>query len=69
MGLFAKKRGVIKKKWQYEVKSDLLAGPMVYDVDNDGKKEIVFGTKDGRIILMDQDSNVRWIYDVKEEVG
>lgn len=68
MALFSRK-GRLTKKWSYDAKSDLLAGPMVYDLDDDGRKEIVFGTKDGRIVLMNAECDVEWVYDVNEDVG
>ncbi len=70
MGLFNKERkGHLTEKWRVDVQSDLLAGPMVYDVDQDGRREIVLGTKDGRVFLLDENSEVKWKYNVNEEVG
>ena len=66
---FKKRKGKITKKWDFNTESTLLAGPAVYDVDKDGKKEIVIGTKDGRVIMFDEEGKVRWTYNIRNKVS
>ncbi len=67
--MFGKKKGRIREKWERDLKSMLLAGPAVCDLDKDGKKEVVVGTKDGRVVMLDEDSNVKWVYNVNEQLS
>ncbi len=60
------KQGDIEERWRYDVQGSLLAGPMVYDIDNNGRKEIIFGTKDGRVVMIDGAGDVQWTYTVEE---
>jgi outer membrane protein assembly factor BamB len=60
------KSGRLEERWNYDSGSFLLSSPVVEDINNDGKKEIIFGTKDGRLISIDIDGKVQWIYDAHE---
>lgn len=66
MDTFSSEQGNIAERWSYDSQSTLLAGPMVYDVDKNGRKDIIFGTKDGRVCMVDGAGDVRWIYEVSE---
>jgi outer membrane protein assembly factor BamB len=66
----AKKRvGRLDKKWDFDARSAISGPPCVADVDGDGKKEIIFGTKKGRVFVLGQDSGIKWFYDSAETVG
>lgn len=58
--------GKIEEKWRYDTGSLLLSSPIIEDIDGDGRKEILFGTKNGKIMSMDLDGRPRWIYEVEE---
>lgn len=58
--------GRIEEAWKYDVGALLLSSPVVEDIDNDGKKEIIFGTKDGQIISIDLKGNQKWSFSAQE---
>ncbi|MBW3015285.1 PQQ-binding-like beta-propeller repeat protein [Candidatus Woesearchaeota archaeon] len=60
---FGKKRGRITEKWSYDAKSPILTSPAVL------KNHIVFGTKDGKIVMLDSESNVKWVFDTQTGVS
>jgi len=62
------KTGKIGEKWKYDAGSSLNSGPVVSDVDGDGKLEIITGTTDGKIIALDMSGNVKWLYNIQEQV-
>jgi outer membrane protein assembly factor BamB len=62
-------RGRIIQKWTFDAKSPLLSSAAAVDIDKDGKKEIIFGTKDGKIFCIDEDSNRKWEYNIRDKVG
>ena len=62
------KSGSIKKKWGVDTKSTLVAPPTICDLENNGQKHIVFGTKQGKIYSLDRQSNIKWTFDAKEQV-
>jgi WD40 repeat protein len=59
--------GHIEEKWKYDVGSLLLSSPIIEDIDGDGKKEIVFGTKDGKIVSIDMNGKPKWAYQTEEK--
>lgn len=59
--------GRLEEQWKYDVGSMLLSSPVVEDVDDDGKKEIIFGTKDGKIISIDSTGKVKWTFSAQEQ--
>jgi WD40 repeat protein len=61
------KQGRIAEKWKYDSGAFLLSSPVVGDIDNDGKNEIIFGTKDGKIISIDIDGNLKWEFKAEEK--
>ncbi len=64
--LMNQKSGKLEEKWSYNSKSFLLSSPVVADIDGDGKKEIIFGTKDGKIYSIDVEGKIKWSYSVDE---
>jgi WD40 repeat protein len=68
MGLFNQKEGRLAEKWSYQAHAHVLCGPLVDDVNNDGAEEIIIGTKDGRILLLDLYAKEKWVYKISETV-
>jgi WD40 repeat protein len=66
LGFLSGKQGKIAKEWEFQADSQLFSSPAVGSL-NDGNKVIVFGTKDGRIYTLDDQSKVKWLYDIKEK--
>jgi outer membrane protein assembly factor BamB len=65
----AKKRvGRLDKKWDFDAQSVITSAPLVADIDGDGKKEIIFGTKKGKLFVLDRDAGIKWFYDSNEKV-
>ena len=62
-------KGRIIEKWTFDAKSPLLSSAAAVDVDGDGKKEIIFGTKDGKVFCIDEDSKKKWEFDIQEKVS
>ncbi len=60
--------GRIIEKWTFDVRSPLLSSAAAVDIDGDGKKEIIFGTKDGRVFCIDEHAAKKWEYDIQEKV-
>lgn len=61
------KIGRLEEQWKYDSGALLLAPAIIGDVDNDGKKEIIFGTKDGKIISIDIDGKLKWSFSAEEK--
>lgn len=60
--MFNQKIGRLEEKWKFDSGSMLLSSPVIDDLDGDGIKEIIFGTKDGKIISIDINGNVKWTF-------
>jgi outer membrane protein assembly factor BamB len=52
------RRGHLFKKWSYDSKSSLLAGP------SSAQQRVAIATMDGRIILLDYDGNIVWQFNM-----
>jgi outer membrane protein assembly factor BamB len=63
--IMSKKEGHIEENWKYDSGSLLLSSPVIEDIDDDGNKEIVFGTKDGKIHAIDINGKLKWHYDTQ----
>ncbi len=61
-------KGRLIEKWTFDAKSPLLSSAAAIDIDGDGQKEIIFGTRDGRVFCIGEDSKKKWEYGIKEEV-
>ncbi|MGV8141917.1 MAG: PQQ-binding-like beta-propeller repeat protein [Candidatus Woesearchaeota archaeon] len=59
--------GRIEERWKYDTGALLLSSPIIEDIDNDGKKEILFGTKNGKIVSIDMDGKPKWTYQAEEQ--
>jgi outer membrane protein assembly factor BamB len=66
---FKKRSGYLDREWEFDAQSSVTSGPLVADVDGDGKKEIVFGTKQGKLFVLDLNSGIKWFYDTNEKVN
>lgn len=65
----AKKRvGRLDRRWDFDAQSSIASPPLIADIDGDGKKEIIFGTKKGKLFVLDSDSGIKWFYDSTEKV-
>ncbi len=62
------KSGRITKKWAYDSEQSLLAAPAVADINNDGSPEIIFGTKKGEIIVIDENAKEHWRFKVQDDM-
>lgn len=62
-------RGRIVTKWTFNAKSGLLSSAVIDDVNGDGKQEIVFGTKDGRVFCIDEEGKELWQYSAGEPMS
>jgi hypothetical protein len=50
----------VKCLWKYNADSWIISSPSVADIDNDGFPEIVFGSGDGKIHVLDHNGTERW---------
>ena len=64
----SKHKGRIVQRWVFEAKSPLLSSAAAVDLDGDGKKEIIFGTKDGKIFCITEENKEKWTYAISEKV-
>ncbi len=60
------KSGRLEEKWNYNAGSSLLSSIVVDDINGKGKKEIIFGTKNGKIMSVDINGKSNWTYDVSD---
>ncbi len=63
------KSGRIKQKWEFNAKSGIFCEPCIRDINNDKKQEIVFGTKDGTIYVLNNEGKPLWHYKVTEKLS
>ncbi len=61
-------KGRILNKWVFDSKSPLMSSAAAVDIDGDGKKEIIFGTKKGQIFCIDEESKKKWEFSLKEKL-
>lgn len=61
--------GRLAKSWQHDVHAGLLVPPAVADIDGDGESEIIIGTTNGELIVLDTAAKERWRYSIHEEIG
>jgi outer membrane protein assembly factor BamB len=66
LGFLGRKKGRIEREWEYQADSPLLNSPAIGHL-KDGKKLIVFGTKEGKIYTLDDQSKLKWFFDIKEK--
>ncbi len=61
-------KGRVIQKWVFDAKSPLLSSATAVDIDGDGKKEVIFGTRDGKVFCIDEESKKRWEYRITEKI-
>ena len=66
--LTKKRVGHLDKKWDFDAKSAITSAPLVVDIDGDGRKEIIFGTKKGKLFVLDTNASIKWFYDSSEKI-
>lgn len=54
------KVGGISEKWRYSSQKTILSGPIIDDIDCDGKNEILFTTEDGFLVCISEDGTKKW---------
>ena len=64
--LLHRKRGTVSELWRFDAKAPLLSPPLVADIDEDGKEEILVATTAGFLICMDMQRRERWRLNVKK---
>lgn len=70
LGRKKKKKLNFAKVWEFTSPSDLSAGPVVASLDPKSNEiVVVFGTKDGKLFVIDDQSKVKWLFDLKEKLG
>ncbi len=71
-GLLNKKRKKFSfaKVWEFTSPSELSVGPVVANLNPKSTEiVVVFGTKDGKLFVIDDQSKVKWLFDLKEKLG
>lgn len=66
--LTKKRVGRLDKKWDFDAQGGISSAPFVADIDGDGKKEIIFGTKKGKLFVLDSNAGIKWFYDSNEKI-
>jgi outer membrane protein assembly factor BamB len=57
-------------EWSYDTKGKIYASPIIADLENDGRSEvIVCASRDRRIICFDGSGEVRWDYQLHDAAG
>jgi len=64
-----KRSGRLSKNYDFDAQSRITSAPYIADIDGDGKKEIIFGTKKGRLFVLDNELGIKWFYDSKEDTN
>lgn len=67
--LMNQKVGHIETKRNININSGLISAPKIIDLNNDGQKEIILGTNDGRILCLNLEGQEIWNFDVKTEIN
>ena len=65
----AKHKGRMVEQWVFDAHSPLLSSAAVADIDGDGKAEVVFGTKQGAIICVDEHANEKWKFTMSNDMA
>ena len=57
-------------EWSYETRGKIYASPIIADLENDGRSEvIVCASRDRRVICLDGSGEVRWDYQLRDAAG
>ena len=63
-----KRSGRLDRQWDFDAQSAIASAPLIADIDGDGKEEIIFGAKNGRLFVLDGEAGIKWFYDSNEQV-
>jgi WD40 repeat protein len=66
--MFSKKKKELKEAWNVKVDSGIVSSPIASNIDKKGDPLIVFGTKNGKLYALEDNSKVKWFYNVKQEL-
>jgi len=61
-------KGKIEVLWSFKAGSAITTNPTCMDINKDGFEEIIFGTKDGRIICLSHEGKKLWEFDAKQKI-
>jgi len=64
-----KRPGEMKKRWTFDAHSGILHSATINDIDDDGHKEIIFGSLDGTLYALSDSGKVKWTASMKEELN
>ncbi len=67
--IFGKKRGHLAEGWNFRVDSEIIGGIAISDVDADGQREIIFGTKSGELFCLSNTGKPKWKFNVHETMS
>jgi len=67
--IFGKKRGHLEEGWNFSVDSEIIGGIAVSDIDADGQREIIFGTKSGELFCLSSQGQPKWKFNVHESLS
>jgi hypothetical protein len=66
IGLINRTKYIPEVVWQFETSIPnnvgFIGSPVIYDIDNDGKQELIFCSEDGSLFCLDLSGNVLWQY-------
>jgi outer membrane protein assembly factor BamB len=66
---FMGRSGRIQELWDVDIGSEVIAPPLLADIDGDGEREIIIGTQDGKVICYRQNGQELWNFQTQEKVG
>jgi outer membrane protein assembly factor BamB len=67
--VFSNHSGRIIEQWIFDAKSPLVSGATIGDLFKDGKQQVVFGTKDGKVICVNEAGKELWRYATTEQLS
>src|SRR4051812_41435183 len=67
--VFSKRGGRIIEKWVFDAKSPLVCAATIADLYKNGKQHVIFGTKDGKVLCVDEEGKQLWSFDTGEKLG
>jgi outer membrane protein assembly factor BamB len=67
--LFSKHGGRIVERWVFDAKSPLLSAATTADLFGNGQHQIVFGTKTGQVICVDETGKQLWAFGAQKQLS
>ncbi len=68
MGLFFNRQGKIVRAWTFDARAPIVIPATVADL-GDGRRSVLVGTKDGRLLCLDERGAQRWSYATQERLS